>query len=183
MPVGNRAWDVDLWFEKMEQALEHPLGAYQLRHIRPVIIQAALDSSGVSADMRNRIRSVLVRAFDLAIFHEAINGNPATAVLSVPVPRQKKKPVPAQDLDRMRAAIHQWANAETRNGTKSADLPDIVQMLVATGMRIGELHAEPAGAQSLLPLDTHVMPTGRPRTSRTSRHSRPSRLQKLRSQY
>ena len=63
---------LDLWFEKMEQAeggpsaetlgyyrshvrwvldsdkTEHPLGAYQLRHVRPVIIQAALDSAGVS---------------------------------------------------------------------------------------------------------------------------------------
>ena len=67
---------LDLWFKKMEQAdggpraetlgyyrshvrwildpdkTEHPLGAYQLRHVRPVIIQAALDSAGVSADMR-----------------------------------------------------------------------------------------------------------------------------------
>jgi len=71
---------------------EHPLGAYQLRHVRPVIIQAALDSAGVSADMRKRIRSVLVRAFNMAIFHEALNGNPATAVPSVPVPTIKKKP-------------------------------------------------------------------------------------------
>ena len=31
---------------------EQPLGAYQLRHVRPVIIQAALDSAGVSPDMR-----------------------------------------------------------------------------------------------------------------------------------
>jgi integrase len=156
---------LDFWFEKMEQAqgrpssetlghyrshvrwildsnkTQHPLGAYQLRHVRPVIIQAALDSSGVSADMRKRIRSVLVRAFDLAIFHEAINGNPATAVPSVPVPREKKKPVSAQDLDAVRSAIREWANAEKRNGPQSIDLPDIVEMLVATGMRIGELLA------------------------------------------
>jgi len=164
-PDDNVQRLLDLWFEKLEQAqggpsketlgyyrshvrwvldsdkTEHPLGAYQLRHVRPVIIQAALDSSGVSADMRKRIRSVLVRAFDLAIFHEAINGNPATAVPSVPVPRQKKKPIPVQDLDAVRAAIREWANAEKRNGPKSVDLPDIVEMLVATGMRIGELLA------------------------------------------
>jgi integrase len=156
---------LDLWFEKMEQAeggpsaetvgyyrshvrwvldrdkTEQPLGAYQLRHVRPVIIQAALDSSGVSADMRKRIRSVLVRAFNMAIFHEAINGNPATAVPSVPVPRNKKKPVPVKDLDAVRAAIREWASAEKRNGPKSVDLPDIVEVLVATGMRIGELLA------------------------------------------
>ena len=156
---------LDLWFEKMEQAeggpsaetlgyyrshlrwvldrdkTEQPLGAYQLRHVRPVIIQAALDSSGVSADMRKRIRSVLVRAFNMAIFHEAINGNPATAVPSVPVPRSKKKPVAVKDLDAVRAAIREWADAEKRNGPKSPDLPDIVEMLIATGMRIGELLA------------------------------------------
>lgn len=156
---------LDLWFEKMEQAeggpsaetlgyyrshlrwvldrdkTDQPIGAYQLRHVRPVIIQAALDSSGVSADMRKRIRSVLVRAFNMAIFHEAINGNPATAVPSVPVPRSKKKPVAVKDLDAVRAAIREWADAEKRNGPKSPDLPDIVEMLIATGMRIGELLA------------------------------------------
>lgn len=156
---------LDVWFKKMEQAdggpspetlgyyrshvrwvldrdkTEQPLGAYQLRHVRPVIIQAALDSSGVSADMRKRIRSVLVRAFNMAIFHEAINGNPAAAVPSVPVPRNKKKPIAVKDLDAVRTAIREWANAEKRNGPKSVDLPDIVEMLVATGMRIGELLA------------------------------------------
>ncbi len=156
---------LDLWFAKMEKAggspnsetlkryryhlrwvldsdkTEHPLGAYQLRHVRPVIIQAALDSAGVSADMRKRIRSVLVRAFNMAIFHDVLNGNPATAVPSVPVPKVKKKSVPVEDLDSVRAAIRDWANAERRNGPKSVDLPDIVDMLIATGMRIGELLA------------------------------------------
>src|SRR3546814_8245236 len=70
-----------------------------------------------------------------------LNGNPATAVPSVPVPRNKKKPVPVKDLDAVRAAIREWANAEKRNGPKSVDLPDIVDMLIATGMRIGELLA------------------------------------------
>jgi integrase len=164
-PDDNVQCLLDFWFEQMEGAeggpssetldhyrshvrwvldsdkTEQPLGAYQLRHVRPVTIQASLDSSGVSADMRKRIRSVLVRAFDLAIFHEAINGNPATSVPSIPVPKVKKKPVPAQDLDAVRAAIREWANAEKRNGPKSVDLPDIVEMLVATGMRIGELLA------------------------------------------
>lgn len=156
---------LDLWFRKMEESdggpssetlryyryhvrwvlepdkTEQPLGAYQLRHVRPVIIQAALDSSGVSADLRKRIRSVLIRAFNMAIFHEAINGNPASAVPSVPVPRNKKKPVAVKDLEAVRAAIREWANAEKRNGPKSVDLPDIVEMLIATGMRIGELLA------------------------------------------
>ena len=48
----------------------------------------------------------------MAIFHETINGNPATAVPSVPVPRSKKKPVPVKDLDAVRAAIREWASAE-----------------------------------------------------------------------
>lgn len=155
---------LDLWFAKMEKAgrptsetlrayryhlrwvldldkTDHPLGAYQLRHVRPVIIQAALDSSGVSADMRKKIRSVLIRAFNLAVFHEALNGNPASAVPSVPVPRVKKKPVPVEDLDAVRAVIREWANAERRQGPKSVDLPDIVDLLIATGMRIGEVLA------------------------------------------
>ncbi|MEQ6902027.1 tyrosine-type recombinase/integrase [Nocardioides sp. YIM 152588] len=156
---------LELWFEKMEQAggspnrqtlkhyqshvrwvldstrTQHPLGAYQVRHVRPAAIQASLDSAAISLDMRKKIRSILIRAFDLAIFHEAINGNPASAVPSIPVPRVKKKPVPAEELDAVRAAVREWAYAEKRNGPRSVDLPDIVEMLVATGMRIGELLA------------------------------------------
>jgi hypothetical protein len=118
LPDDNVQRLLDFWFEKMGSAegrpssetlghyrshvrwvldsdkTEHPLGAYQLRHVRPVIIQAALDSSCVSADMRKRIQSVLVRAFDLAIFHDAINGNPATTVPSVPVPRRRRSRSP-----------------------------------------------------------------------------------------
>lgn len=77
------------WVLEPEKTV-HPLGADQLRHVRPVIIQAALDSAGVGADMRERIRSVLIRAFELATFHEAINGNPATSVPTIPVPKVKK---------------------------------------------------------------------------------------------
>lgn len=46
-----------------------------------------------------------------------------------------------KDLEAVRAAIREWSNAERRNGPKSVDLPDIVDMLIATGMRIGELLA------------------------------------------
>ena len=113
---------------------EFPIGAYEIRHMRPVIIQRALDNSGVSADMRKRIRNVLVRAFDLAVFHEAINGNPAASVPTVVVPRRKKKPIPEEDLAVVRAVIREWAMAERRQGPVSKDLPDIVELLIATGI-------------------------------------------------
>ena len=81
------------WLDRLEQSrsrVQQPgePAADAIRHTQPTY----------AADMRRRIRSILVRAFDLAIFHVAINGNPASAVPSVPVPRHKKQPVPAQDL-------------------------------------------------------------------------------------
>lgn len=60
---------------------------------------------------------------------------------SAPVPRSKEKPVPVEHLDEVRTAIREWANAEKRNGQKNVGLPDIVEMLTATGMRIEELLA------------------------------------------
>lgn len=73
--------------------------------------------------MRKRIRSVLVRAFNMAIFHEAINGNPATAVPSGPVPRNKKKPVAVKDLDAVRAAIREWAEQRSGTGRRVSTCP------------------------------------------------------------
>src|SRR3546814_11841607 len=91
--------------------------------------------------MRKRLRSVLIRAFNMAIFHEALNGNPATAVPSVPVPRTKKTPVPVKDLDALRAAILEWADAEKRNGPHRVAMPDICHIHSATSMRIWWLSA------------------------------------------
>jgi integrase len=80
------------------------------------------------------------------------------------VPREKKKkPVSDQDLDAVRAAIREWANAEKRNGSQSIDLPDIVEMLVATGMRIGELLAlRWSDVELTAPIERHGTRTGSP---------------------
>lgn len=38
-------------------------------------------------------------------------------------------------------ASREWAGAEKRDRPQGVDLPDIAEMLIATGMRIGELLA------------------------------------------
>ena len=77
----------------------------------------------------------------MANFHEVINGNPASALPSMPEPRDKKKTVVVKDLCAVSGVIHEWANAERRHGLNSVDRPDIVELLIATDMRIGHLLA------------------------------------------
>ena len=77
----------------------------------------------------------------MAIFHELINGNPAGDLPSMPEPRDKKKTVAVKDLHAVRGVIHEWANGERRKGLKSMDRPDIVELLIATDIRIGHLLA------------------------------------------
>lgn len=50
-------------------------------------------------------------------------------------------PVAIEDLDAARAASRERADAERRNGPKSVDLADIIDVIIATGKQIGEVLA------------------------------------------
>lgn len=85
---------------------------------------------------------VLSGMLSMAARHDAIRTNP---MRDVSVPRGKRQPVRALTIDDvtvLRRGVAQWQADPTQRGPKRApDLLDVVDLLLATGARIGEVCA------------------------------------------
>lgn len=87
-------------------------------------------------------KSVLTSMFDLAVRHDALRTNP---VREVRLPARKRKPVKALTIDEvseLREGLRKWQGAEGVKGPRrSSELLDVVDVMLGTGMRIGEVLA------------------------------------------
>lgn len=91
-------------------------------------------------------RTLLRQVLDLAVRHDAIGRNPMDGVAKAPAaqPRgtRRNDALPVEDLAAFREAIWQWSTGEDRPGPRRAvDLADIVDLLLSTGARTGEVLA------------------------------------------
>ena len=100
--------------------------------------QAALDCSGVSADMRKRIRAAW---YTPSTWRSSTR--PSTAIRPRRSPRFRCRGRRSRFPPRISTpSVQPFASARTRRSAtdrRSSTCPDIVEMLVATGMRIDEL--------------------------------------------
>lgn len=84
---------------------------------------------------------VLSHMLTLAVQHDALRTNPVREV-RLPTTR-RRKPVQALSVDEvtvLRKALRAWANDPTGH-KRSTDIPDAVDLMLATGMRVGEVLA------------------------------------------
>jgi len=116
----------------------HPLGAYEIRRVRPAIVTAALDRLP-STDMKRKARGNLKRAFDLAVYHEAIPDNPAEKTPPIAKVKSPVQTIQIDDIEVIRDKVREWSVGANRPGPKNRDMPDLVDLLLATGLRIGEV--------------------------------------------
>jgi integrase len=90
----------------------------------------------------NSCRSVLNGMFALAVRHDALRTNP---VKEVRLPTRKKKPVQALSVDdvaALRKSLKAWQEETgVRGPGRGTDLLDVVDVMLGTGMRIGEVLA------------------------------------------
>ncbi|TFC83527.1 site-specific integrase [Cryobacterium sp. TMT3-29-2] len=82
---------------------------------------------------------VLSQMFDMAIRHDAARTNPAKAVQLARRERPKVEALNLDDVRALRAAIAEWSATQVRG--RHLDLVDAVDVMLGTGMRIGELLA------------------------------------------
>lgn len=115
------------------------IGGLPLRQVTKQTVRRWLrDVSVISPAAGKRCKAVMRRAFDLAIDEgvDPWNGNPAERA---PLKRAEKRPPKAltvADIAVLRRNVAAWQSPRKRT-----DLSGIVDMLIATGMRPGELFA------------------------------------------
>jgi integrase len=81
--------------------------------------------------------------FALAVRHGALATNPIRDIGRLPSRHRTVEALTVEDLDRVRAAIRAWQQpVPGKSGPRhTSDLADIVDLLLATGARIGEILA------------------------------------------
>lgn len=102
-----------------------------------------LRTQGYSASTRRMIRKVIRGPLNVAVQHEAIPANPLAAIDPIEgKPRQARSLTPEE-----RRRLLEWLDGASDNPKERAaqdtarrrELPDIVRVMLGTGLRIGEL--------------------------------------------
>lgn len=99
---------------------------------------------GLGAETLNRQRKakvVLGAMLDTAVEVGALAVNPVRGSLSIKRPAPDHRSLTVAELETVRAAVRAWLNKD-RSGPKSSDdIADIIELMLATGARIGEVLA------------------------------------------
>jgi integrase len=90
---------------------------------------------------QRKAKVVLGAMLDLAVRHDAIPTNPARGTSRVHRGKQETKALRVEDLIEIRAAVRRWVNADRPGPMASGDMADIIDLMLATGCRIGEILA------------------------------------------
>lgn len=94
-----------------------------------------------SVNRQRKAKLVLGAMFDIAVRHDAIPVNPLRATSRVHRPKQETKALRIDDLVEIRAAVRRWLDADRTGPRANGDIADIIDLMLATGCRIGEVLA------------------------------------------
>jgi integrase len=78
---------------------------------------------------------------DSAVSLGALEHNPVRGSQSISRPRPTARFLTTDDVDEVRAAVRDWLNKDRPGPKSSDDLADIIELMIATGARIGEVLA------------------------------------------
>lgn len=153
---------LDEWWQEWLAAKERPIGTERRykgvldKHIAPALGQLTIAEASVTRLDRfiKRVtnetgyatssiaRVILSGAFGLATRHGAVRANPVVSVAAVPKPKRVIKAFNLPQVRIIRTQLREWDAGTDKSGRRRvSDLADPVDMLLATGCRIGEVLA------------------------------------------
>lgn len=94
-----------------------------------------------SPNRQHKAKVVLGAMLDIAVPHDAIPVNPVRATSRAHRPPTETKALRVDDLVEIRAPVRRWVNADCPSPKTGSDMADIVDLMLATGCRIGEMLA------------------------------------------
>lgn len=133
---------IDRYTETLRTAVVPVLGELPLSEITVGMLDRFL--KGVASQQTGLARHckvVLNQMFGLAVRHGALTSNPVRDVGRIYKAKKEVVVVGLGEIDRIRAAILRWQDSHTSGPRKKRDLADIVDLMLATGGRIGEILA------------------------------------------
>lgn len=130
-------------YERVLRRLVVPvLGDVALAQLTTGKIDALLTRLGDESVNRQRKAKVVTGAMlDVAVERGALASNPVRGSISVSRPKTATPSLTDTDLAGVRSAVRDWM-VEGRPGPKaSSDMADLIELMIATGARIGEVLA------------------------------------------
>jgi integrase len=124
----------------IENVINPAIGNIRLREATAGRLERLIRSQD-SHSRRKKTKTVLKMMFDAAVIDDALPANPVTSTSRL---RGQKKDVQAlsvEDLNAVRSAVDAWMTKKRPGPKPNQDMPDIVDLLLATGCRIGEVLA------------------------------------------
>jgi len=151
---------VDFWLERLrgERRLERStideyervlrnlviprLGSMLLKELTPGKIDAVLIDLGTQSLNRQRKAKVVMGAMlGTAVEVGALPVNPARGSMSIRRTAPDHRSLTLAELETVRTAVRAWLNKERPGPKSSGDIADIIEVMLATGARIGEVLA------------------------------------------
>jgi integrase len=151
---------VDVWLEQLrgEGRLENTtvneyarvlrkqvvpaLGYLPLHELSTSRIDAVLADLGTrSGNLQRKTKVVAGAMLDVAVGLGALSANPVRGSMSVPRPKTERRELTPSDLEMVRAAFGTWMGKDRPGPKSSGDMADIIDLMLATGARIGEVLA------------------------------------------
>jgi integrase len=132
---------VDRYRDVLVRIIEPGLGQLRIREASVGALDRFLKATAATRPAQAKhAKVVLAGMLGLAVRHDAIRTNP---IRDVVLPRQRRQPVRALTVDdvvALRRGVALWIASPDQVGRRrTADLLDVVDLLLATGARVGEV--------------------------------------------
>jgi integrase len=130
-------------YERVLRTLVVPrLGGMRLHELTRSRINALLGDLGAQSVNRQRKAKVVTGAMlDTAVMRGALEANPVRGSLSISRPKAAARSLTLGEVDEVRAAVRAWLSKDRPGPRSSGDMGDIIELMLATGARIGEVLA------------------------------------------
>ncbi|MFC6706771.1 tyrosine-type recombinase/integrase [Flexivirga alba] len=115
------------------------LGGLRLRELTTGRVDVFLVRlRATSASRQRKAKVVLGAMLGLAVRHDALVVNPVLQTSRVHRERHQTRSLTLEDLNTVRASVRAWTTKQRPGPKASSDMADIIDLMLATGARIGE---------------------------------------------
>jgi integrase len=130
-------------YERVLRKLVVPrIGGARLSELTMNLINVVLAELGTeSLNFQRKAKVVTGAMLDTAVELGALTVNPVRGSLSISRRVPEHRSLTASELKNVRVAVRAWLSKERSGPKSSGDIADIIELMVATGARIGEVLA------------------------------------------
>lgn len=133
---------IDEYSRVLRKRVVPALGHLRLNELSTCRIDAMLADLGAqSGNLQRKAKVVSGAMMDVAVALGALSANPVRGSMSVPRPKTDRRELTLADLETVRAAVGTWMGKDRPGPKSSGDMADIIDLMLATGARIGEVLA------------------------------------------